>query len=283
MRAWAMGLALVLGVAVVAPPSDVEARIPSCQRRRARHARPRITAAQRLQIQRWHRAVGRDVVRRWERQEPPPLVLVPLRGGRFVVPGEAALDETAAATVAEALAHRDGAQHPIHPRLVALLYRTVRRFHSPFVHVISGYRPGRPSSRHGQGRAIDFVLPGVADRRVASYVRSFGFVGVGIYPTSGFVHLDVRARSHFWSDASGPDQPNRERPILASLGWRYDAQARRRGEEAVPDVEGTPERGGEESRAAAEPSPAPARETSSATVAAPGSEGSPTAPAPVGG
>jgi hypothetical protein len=84
---------------------------------------------------------------------------------------------------------------------------------------------------------VDLVLPGVPDRRLAAYLRPQGFVGVGIYPTSGFVHLDVRARSYFWSDSSAPGQRNRERRILRTLGPRFDRVARSLGAEPVPDVE----------------------------------------------
>jgi hypothetical protein len=234
-------------------PSECQAR-----RRRRRRAAPRLTAEQRAQIERRHREAGAGVVRRWERQEPPPLVLLPLQGAARVtiVPstGEGGFEADDLVLASQALASRDGGLHEIHPRLLELLYRTVRHFRSPYVHVVSGYRNGRATSRHTQGRAIDFVLPGIPDRRLASYVRSFGYVGVGIYPTSGFVHLDVRARSHFWSDSSAPDQPNRERPMLEPLTHRYDAAARRRGELPVADVESAEvaEAGSEEATAAAE-------------------------------
>lgn len=176
----------------------------------------------------------------WTRHDPLPLVLRPLQGReRFeLVPSAAGRFEAEALERAElALAHRDdGSHHPVHPRLVALVYRAVQRFRVPYVFVISGYRSGNPRSRHAQGRAIDLVLPGVSDRRLAAYLRPMGFVGVGIYPTSGFVHLDVRARSYFWSDSSGPGQSNRERRILRTLGPRFDRIARAMGEEPVPDL-----------------------------------------------
>jgi hypothetical protein len=134
------------------------------------------------------------------------------------------------ALAARALAHHeDGSEHPIEPRLIELVYRASRHFRAPWVVVVSGYRPGRATSRHSHGRAIDFVLPGVSDRRLAAWARTLGFVGVGIYPVSGFVHLDVRERSYFWSDGSGPSEPNRERPMLRSSWARADRDARRAG------------------------------------------------------
>jgi hypothetical protein len=206
----------------------------SCQRRRRRVARPRITPAQRRQIRRWHtRATPREIDV-WLRATPPPLVFRPLSGPhRFELTPDTdagGFDDADMALASEALASReDGSMHAIHPRLVELTYAAVRHFRAPYAFVISGYRGGRASSRHAQGRALDFVLPGVTDRRLAAWLRTLGFVGVGIYPTSGFVHLDVRGRSYFWSDASGPDQRNRERRILPALGPRYDRAARARG------------------------------------------------------
>lgn len=240
--------ALALGEALAMPPPRASADVTRCQRARGRgRARPRraraprLTAAQRRQIQRWHARASASTVRAWSRADPPLLVLQPVgSGARATLTPETAeggFDAEDLRRASEALAARSGAMHEIHPRLVALVYRAVRHFRAPYVHVISGYRDtARPTSRHAQGRAIDLVLPGVSDRRLASWARTLGFVGVGIYPTSGFVHLDVRSRSHFWSDSSGPGQPSRERPMLAAQVGRSDAAARRRGEEPTPEL-----------------------------------------------
>jgi len=259
-----LALGLGLGLGVLAPYGGLEADSPRttssrrprrpATRARARRAppRPRVTAAQRRPIRRWHARASRDVVRRWQAQQPPPLILRPLVGtehfelvpdaeGRF-------LDADALSRAELAFAYRiDGTHAPIHPRLLELVYRAARHFRAPYVHIVSGYRSGNPSSRHGQGRAIDLVLPGVTDRRLAAYLRPQGFVGVGIYPTSGFVHLDVRSRSYFWADASGPSQRNRERRIMRTLGPRFDRIARALGAEPVADVEDTREEEADES------------------------------------
>ncbi len=243
MRPWALLLSLVLAVAAAAPAQSEPARGPasSCQARRAR--RPRITAAQRRASQRRHVRATTTETRRWAAMTPPPLVLRPVGApSPFTLtpidPSAGTFDDVGLATARDALAHRvDGSTHDIHPRLLQLVYAAVRHFRVPYVHVISGYRSGNPSSRHGQGRAIDLVLPGVTDTRLAAWLRPQGFVGVGIYPTSGFVHLDVRARSYFWRDASGPSERNRERPMLRALGPRYDRAARARGVEPVLDLE----------------------------------------------
>ncbi len=80
---------------------------------------------------------------------------------------------------------------------------------------------------------MDFIVPGARDEDVAAFARTLGFVGVGIYPVSGFVHLDVRDRSYFWSDSSGPGRRNRERGILGDLARSSDRAATARGEIAV--------------------------------------------------
>ena len=129
---------------------------------------------------------------------------------------------------------RTGNQHPMEPRELDVVYRIQTHFQAQEIRVISGYRtPHGSGSNHGRGRAIDLVVPGVNDQEVAKFARELGFVGVGIYPHAGFVHVDVRDRSYFWVDASGPGRKNRERGILGDLAARSDAQAIARGEHKV--------------------------------------------------
>jgi uncharacterized protein YcbK (DUF882 family) len=235
LLAWVLSLAALLGAVPLVPPVADADRMEVCQRRRRgrRARRPRLTAAQRRAIRRRHERAPSTAVTAWLRQDPPPLVLRPVRGRETHLSplgGDGGFDAADLADAAHALAHHeDGSERPIEPRLVELVYQASRHFRAPWVVVISGYRPGRSTSRHAHGRAIDFVLPGVADRRLAAWARRLGFVGVGIYPVSGFVHLDVRERSYFWSDSSGPGEENRERAILRSQWARADRDARRRG------------------------------------------------------
>ena len=128
-----------------------------------------------------------------------------------------------------------GNEHPIDPRLLDFVYRVQAHFHAPEVRIISGYRTPRHggTSNHGKGRAMDLVVPGTTDEEVAKFAREQGFVGVGVYPTSGFVHLDIRERSFFWVDRSGPGKRSRVRGILADLAQKSDAQALSRGEKAI--------------------------------------------------
>jgi uncharacterized protein YcbK (DUF882 family) len=128
-----------------------------------------------------------------------------------------------------------GDEHPIDARTIALVYRIQTHFAVPEIRVVSGYRVPKPSSHsnHGKGRAVDLVVPGVADEEVARFVRQMGFVGVGVYPTSQFVHVDIRPRSYFWVDLSGPRMRNREHSILADLAAKSDADALSRGQAPV--------------------------------------------------
>jgi uncharacterized protein YcbK (DUF882 family) len=132
-----------------------------------------------------------------------------------------------------------GNEHPVEPRVIDLAYRIQTHFDAQEIRVISAYRTprGRNASNHGRGRAIDMVVPGVPDADVATFARELGYVGVGIYPTSGFVHVDVRDRSYFWVDASGPGRRDRERPILGKLAAKSDEAAATRGERQVSPFE----------------------------------------------
>ena len=128
-----------------------------------------------------------------------------------------------------------GDEHPVEPRTLNIIYRIQTRFQAAEIRVVSGYRVPKPNSHsnHGKGRAIDFIVPVTPDAEVAKFAREIGFVGVGIYPTSQFVHVDVRPRSYFWIDYSGPGKRNRERGILPDLAIASDKRAAERGERGI--------------------------------------------------
>jgi len=123
---------------------------------------------------------------------------------------------------------RNNLEKPIEPRVLDLAYRVQVHFQAKALRVVSCYRRG--VSKHGKGRAIDLVVPGARDDEVARFARSFGFVGVGLYPRSGFVHLDTRPRSYFWVDSSGPGQKSRIVQVYGKVGEDADARALERGE-----------------------------------------------------
>src|SRR5262249_27541207 len=95
--------------------------------------------------------------------------------------------------------------------------------------------PHGRTSNHGKGRAMDLVIPGAPDTEVARFARTIGFVGVGLYPRSGFVHVDSRSKSFFWIDPSGPGQRSHVLPILLNITAASDAKARDRGEAPPSD------------------------------------------------
>jgi uncharacterized protein YcbK (DUF882 family) len=111
--------------------------------------------------------------------------------------------------------HHTGKRHRVHWRLLRLLYRVARHFPAQRVDVVAGYRDpavardkGVPRSYHTRGRAADLRVPGVSNDDLRDYLRRFDNVGVGYYPNSTFVHLDVRDdKSAYWVDESGPGEP----------------------------------------------------------------------------
>jgi uncharacterized protein YcbK (DUF882 family) len=126
---------------------------------------------------------------------------------------------------------RSDKEFPTEPRLLDLAYQIEMHFHAKALRVVSAFRaPSRRHSRHGTGHAFDFVVPGTRDSEVAQFARSLGFVGVGLYPRSGFVHLDSRDRSYFWVDSSGPGQRGRTVQVYAKLAAAADEKALARGE-----------------------------------------------------
>ena len=108
--------------------------------------------------------------------------------------------------------HHTNTQHAMNPRLVRVLYQVGRHFPGRKVEVVSGYRhpsvAKNPRSPHMKGLACDFRIAGVKNADLRDYLRrGFEKVGVGYYPNSSFVHLDVRKdHSAFWIDYSGPGE-----------------------------------------------------------------------------
>jgi uncharacterized protein YcbK (DUF882 family) len=106
---------------------------------------------------------------------------------------------------------RTGEARPIEPRLLDLLWRLREALDTvePY-EVISGYRSpatnamlrrsGRGVARgslHTRAMAIDVRLPGQSLGRLRDAARALRQGGVGYYPASGFVHVDV-GRVRFW-------------------------------------------------------------------------------------
>jgi hypothetical protein len=83
----------------------------------------------------------------------------------------------------------------------------VEHFPHRTIEVVSGHRPeARESSRHHHGRALDFRVAGITRERLRDFLRTFEQTGVGYYPNSSFVHMDVREDKGYWVDRSGPGE-----------------------------------------------------------------------------
>ena len=109
---------------------------------------------------------------------------------------------------------RTGDEHMIDPRLLDLLTAVHGQVEAPRpFQVISGYRSPRTNARlhersagvasnslHMQGMAIDVRVEGVALTHLHHAALDLGRGGVGLYPVSNFVHMDV-GRVRRWTGA----------------------------------------------------------------------------------
>ncbi len=105
-----------------------------------------------------------------------------------------------------------GASKRIDPRLIAAVVKVSNRFGGRPIEIVSGFREPEPDqhashSNHNDGRAMDFRIRGVPNEAVRDFCHGLTGVGVGYYPNSTFVHLDVRGITTHWTDRSGPGEP----------------------------------------------------------------------------
>ena len=109
------------------------------------------------------------------------------------------------------LATSDGQTIDIDPRLIKLMTKLSDAFGGRPIHVVSGYRLESYArrSRHRTGQACDLTIPGVPNSAIRDYLKTAPQVGIGYYPNSHFVHLDVREQWTYWVDYSGPGEPPR--------------------------------------------------------------------------
>jgi uncharacterized protein YcbK (DUF882 family) len=107
-----------------------------------------------------------------------------------------------------------GSRPRVDPRLIALLADVSEHFGGKPMRVVSGWRDHSyfEDSRHKHSQAVDFSIPGVPNTVLRDYVRRFRNCGVGYYPNSSFVHLDVRETAAYWVDYAGPGEAPRNKP-----------------------------------------------------------------------
>jgi uncharacterized protein YcbK (DUF882 family) len=106
--------------------------------------------------------------------------------------------------------HRTGEVGAVAVELLDLLHRLRLRFEPEYpFHVISGFRSFATNaalhrqsrkvasqSLHMFGKAIDIRVPGIQTRELRTLALSLASGGVGYYPQSDFVHVDIgRIRS----------------------------------------------------------------------------------------
>ncbi len=107
-------------------------------------------------------------------------------------------------------AREDGPK--VDPRLIRLIAHVSDKFGGRELRIVSGYRTKSfvAASKHKEGRAIDFSIPGIPNEVLRDYLRTLDDVGVGYYPNSSFVHLDVRGYNAYWIDYAGPGEAPRK-------------------------------------------------------------------------
>lgn len=96
-----------------------------------------------------------------------------------------------------------GAETPIDPRLIDLLFRIAQRTRQKIM-LVSGFRAPMYSqatlSYHTRGMAADIRIPGMTALMARDLAESMGVRGLGYYPVSGFIHVDVRDQRTRWID-----------------------------------------------------------------------------------
>ncbi|HVZ86330.1 MAG TPA: DUF882 domain-containing protein [Polyangia bacterium] len=108
------------------------------------------------------------------------------------------------------------------PQLLTLLSHVYDHFGSKPLQIVSGYRNQRKqTSNHFKGRASDIRIAGVSSKKIEAFAETLdrGGMGIGIYPRSQFVHIDVRSPpSYRWIDYSPPNSnASEKRP---PRGWK---------------------------------------------------------------
>jgi len=108
---------------------------------------------------------------------------------------------------------RNNLEHPMDAKLFDLMHKlqSTLGVKEPY-QVICGYRSKQTNaalhkkskgvaknSLHMQGKAVDVCLEHTSLKELCQAARSLKAGGVGYYPKSNFVHLDVRPKPAFWS------------------------------------------------------------------------------------
>jgi uncharacterized protein YcbK (DUF882 family) len=117
---------------------------------------------------------------------------------------------------------RTDAEKPMDPQLLTMLSHVYDHFGGKPLQIVSGFRNQRKeSSNHFKGRATDIRIAGVSSKKIQAFAQTLdrGGMGIGIYPRSQFVHIDVRSPpSYRWIDYSPPNSNAAEK--RPPRGWK---------------------------------------------------------------
>lgn len=162
-------------------------------------------------------------LRAYARRPSAPGVIHLVRGGssfrgRVVNTGGRGIPAAISKVDALLYDRRTQATHSTSVELLSKLTQVSDFFGGRRIIIVSGFREESSNryttrSNHALGKAIDFRIEGVPNEALRDYCHTLSGVGVGYYPNSSFVHLDVRKITTHWTDVSGPG----ERPRYTSM------------------------------------------------------------------
>jgi uncharacterized protein YcbK (DUF882 family) len=113
-------------------------------------------------------------------------------------------------------------QKPMDLQLLMLLSHVYDHFGKKPLEMVSGYRNQRKkTSNHYKGTASDIRIAGVSPKKIEAFAETLdrGGMGIGLYPRSAFVHIDVRSPpSYRWIDYSPPNPDAAEK--RPPRGWK---------------------------------------------------------------
>ncbi|MBP6632366.1 MAG: DUF882 domain-containing protein [Kofleriaceae bacterium] len=102
---------------------------------------------------------------------------------------------------------RTDLEHDVAQGTLAMFADVAARYPGRAIEVVSAYRAARKESAtspHRAARAIDFRVRGIKPAVVRDFLwQTYHDVGVGYYPESGFIHIDVRPERLPWTDRGG--------------------------------------------------------------------------------
>lgn len=116
---------------------------------------------------------------------------------------------------------RSGDVRAVRAELYEQLSRICDHFAGRRIDLVSGFRfHERDSSRHFHASAMDIKIQDVSIRELYDFAETLDVgegdaLGIGIYPTSQFIHVDFRAPgepSYRWTDWSGHDNHKKKSP-----------------------------------------------------------------------